>query len=99
MKTNLDEGNNMLESKSDIWTRIAIDLPDSGEEGIIKIIQLSTDMRAKNDHVYGANGSNSGSFVKDMPFNQDGEFVENSNVKIQQEHANLIVFKVHNYGN
>ena len=79
MKTNEVEGNNMLESKSDIWIPIAIDLPDSGEEGIIKIIKVSTDMRAKNDYVYGANGSDSGSFVKDMPFKQDGEFVENNN--------------------
>ena len=79
MKTNEVEGNDMLESKSDIWIPIAIDLPDSGEEGIIKIIKVSTDMRAKNDYVYGANGSDSGSFVKDMPFKQDGEFVENNN--------------------
>ena len=88
MKTNSDEGNTMLESKSKIWTPIAIDLPDSGKEGLIKIIQISKNKRSKNDHVYGAEGSNSGSLVKDVSFKQDGEFVENSNVKIQQEHAN-----------
>ena len=89
----------MLESKSKIWTPIAIDLPDSGKEGLIKIVQMSESKRSKNDHVYGAEGSNSGSFVKDVPFKQDGEFVRNSSIKIHQEHANQIVFKVHNYGN
>ena len=68
-----------LECKSDTWTPIAIDLPDEGEEGILKIAKNSKDTRAKNDQVYGVIGSNSGTTVKDMIFNQSGELVENRN--------------------
>ena len=56
-----------------------MDLPDEGEEGILKIAKNSEDTRAKNDQVYGVIGSNSGTIVKDMNFNQAGELVENNN--------------------
>ena len=69
-----------MECKSNTWTPIAIDIPDEGEEGILKIAKNSKDTRAKNDQVYGVIGSNSGTIVKNMNFNQTGELLENSNV-------------------